>query len=133
VSYTYRTDKLLDAIGNAQGLVNQRNCPKQWVGFAIELETELQEATLEIERLRKSNLQLREGAEQQKQRIKRLDAGDAALTYSIGLDLQKENDVLKDRIKRLEEALRRIANADYRGNRSTESQIAFEALKEAKP
>jgi len=123
----------LDAIGNAQGLVNQRNCPKQWVGFAIELETELQEATLEIERLRKSNLQLREGAEQQKQRIKRLDAGDAALTYSIGLDLQKENDVLKDRIKRLEEALRRIANADYRGNRSTESQIAFEALKEAKP
>jgi archaellum component FlaC len=38
-----------------------------------------------------------------------------------------------ERIKRLEEALRRIANADYRGNRSTESQIAFEALKEAKP
>ena len=38
-----------------------------------------------------------------------------------------------DRIKRLEEALSRIANQDYRGNRSTESQIAFEALKEAKP
>ena len=37
------------------------------------------------------------------------------------------------RIKRLEEALRRIANQDYRGNRSTESQIAAEALKEAKP
>jgi predicted RNase H-like nuclease (RuvC/YqgF family) len=37
------------------------------------------------------------------------------------------------RIKRLEEALHRIANADYRGNRSTESQIAFEALREAKP
>ena len=73
MSYTYRTDKLLDAIGNAQGLVNQRNCPKQWVGFAIELETELQEATFEIERLRKANLQLREGAEQQKQRIKRLE------------------------------------------------------------
>jgi hypothetical protein len=68
----------LDAIGNAQGLVNQRNCPKQWVGFAIELETELQEATFEIERLRKANLQLREGAEQQKQHIKRLEeAGDA--------------------------------------------------------
>jgi len=78
VSYTYRTDKLLDAIGNAQGFVNQRNCPKQWVGFAIELETELQEATFEIERLRKANLQLQEGAEQQKQRIKRLEeAGDA--------------------------------------------------------
>ena len=73
MSYTYRTDKLLDAIGNAQGLVNQRNCPKQWVGFAIELETELQEATFEIERLRKANLQLQESAEQQKQRIKRLE------------------------------------------------------------
>ena len=39
---------------------------------------------------------------------------------------------LKDRIKRLEEALSQIANQDYRGNRSTESQIAFEALKGAK-
>jgi hypothetical protein len=37
-----------------------------------------------------------------------------------------------DRINHLETALRRIANADYRGNRSTESQIAFRAL-EAKP
>ena len=73
MSYTYRTDKLLDAIGNDHGSVNQRNCPRQWVGFAIELETELQEATFEIERLRKSNLQLREGAEEQKQRIKRLE------------------------------------------------------------
>jgi hypothetical protein len=83
VSYTYRTDKLLDAIGNAQGLVNQRNCPKQWVGFAIELETELQEATFEIERLRKANLQLQEGAEQQKQRIKRLDETLEAVTDKI--------------------------------------------------
>ena len=39
---------------------------------------------------------------------------------------------LIDRIKRLEEALSRIANQDYRGNRSTESQIAFDALKEGK-
>ncbi len=39
----------------------------------------------------------------------------------------------QDRIKRLEEALHRIANTDYRGHRSTESQIAFEALTEAKP
>jgi len=36
---------------------------------------------------------------------------------------------LQDRIARLESALRKIANQDYRGNRSTESQIAFEALK----
>ena len=40
--------------------------------------------------------------------------------------------VLKARINHLEDALRRIANTDYRGNRSTESQIAFEALKEVK-
>ena len=77
MSYTYRTDKLLDSISNDHGSVNQRNCPRQWVGFAIELETELQEATFEIERLRKANLQLREVAEEQKQRIKRLEeAGD---------------------------------------------------------
>ena len=82
MSYTYRTDKLLDAIGKDQGFVNQRNCPRKWVGFAIELETELQEATLEIERLQKSNLQLYEGAEEQKQRIKRLEeAGNALLWY----------------------------------------------------
>jgi hypothetical protein len=37
---------------------------------------------------------------------------------------------LEDRINHLETALRKIANQDYRGNRSTESQIAFEALKE---
>jgi hypothetical protein len=86
----------LDAIGNAQGLVNQRNCPKQWVGFAIELETELQEATFEIERLRKANLQLREGAEQQKQRIKRLEeAGDvlcaAAAFMGWHMEIEKWN------------------------------------------
>jgi predicted RNase H-like nuclease (RuvC/YqgF family) len=63
----------VDAIGNAQGLVNQRNCPKQWVGFAIELETELQEATFEIERLRKSNLQLREGDEDAKKLIQEMN------------------------------------------------------------
>jgi hypothetical protein len=55
------------------------------------------------------------------------------MLYSTGIDLQKENEVLKNRINHLETALRRIANTDYRGNRSTESQIAFEALKEAKP
>jgi len=38
---------------------------------------------------------------------------------------------LQERINHLEAALRRIANTDYRGNRSTESQIAFEALKES--
>ena len=104
MSYTYRTDKLLDAIGNSHGYVNQQNCPKQWVGFAIELETELQEATFEIERLRKANFQLREGAEEQKQRIKRLEEFVDQLTNPKFTrdDLPKE--ALLQYIKRLEEA-----------------------------
>jgi len=40
----------------------------------------------------------------------------------------KEIADLKERINHLEDALRRIANTDYLGNRSTESQIAFLAL-----
>ena len=47
--------------------------------------------------------------------------------------IMREMPKLLDRILDLESALRRIANQDYRSNRSTESQIAFEALKEAKP
>jgi hypothetical protein len=50
-----------------------------------------------------------------------------------GVDKSKEElNEATQRIKRLEEALHRIANTDYRGHRSTESQIAFEALTEAK-
>jgi len=41
----------------------------------------------------------------------------------------KELEEARARIAHLEAALRRIANADYRGNRSEESQIAAEALK----
>lgn len=40
---------------------------------AIKTYKELEEAKAEIERLRKANFQLREGAEEQKQRIKRLE------------------------------------------------------------
>ena len=46
-----------------------------------------------------------------------------------GLKTYKELEEAKVRIAHLEAALRRIADADYRGNRSTESQIAAEALK----
>ncbi len=42
----------------------------------------------------------------------------------------EELNVLVDRINHLETALRRIANTDYRGNRSTESEIAFRALED---
>ena len=47
---------------------------------------------------------------------------DAVKTY-------KELEEARARIAHLEKALRQIANQDYRGNRSEESQIAFEALK----
>jgi len=46
--------------------------------------------------------------------------------------LDEENLQLKERIKRLEAALRKIADQDYRGPRSTESEIALRAL-EVKP
>ncbi len=49
---------------------------------AVKTYKELEEAKAEIERLRKANFQLREGAEEQKQRIKRLEeAGDAMATW----------------------------------------------------
>jgi len=47
--------------------------------------------------------------------------------------VRRERDNLLERVKRLEDALRRIANTDYRGNRSTESQIAFDALNPTNP
>ena len=46
--------------------------------------------------------------------------------------IAKERDDANERINQLVLALRRIANTDYRGNRSIESQIAAEAL-ESKP
>ena len=61
-----------------------------------------------------------------------LESGLSTMFFREALDLQKQNLLLNHRIQRLEDALRRIANQDYRGNRSTESQIAFEALKEVK-
>lgn len=54
-------------------------------------------------------------------------------TIDTARRIERELNAAHARIKRLEDALRRIANQDYRGNRSTESQIAFDALKEAKP
>jgi hypothetical protein len=46
-----------------------------------------------------------------------------------GVKTWKELEEARARIAHLEAALRRISNQDHRGNRSTESQIAFEALK----
>ena len=159
-TYTYRTDKLLDAIGNSHGYVNQQNCPKQWVGFAIELETELQEATFEIERLRKSNLQLREGAEEQKQliqelnqRIKKYIDEISSLSvvytklngYSGTIDfLGKKNERLTDKVKQLnkctEEQRQRIRRLEEAGDAMVNEgwnephlANAWRKAKEAKP
>ena len=59
------------------------------------------------------------------------ESGMSQMLFNQALDYHKQNQSLKNRIIHLEASLRRIANTDYRGNRSTESQIAFEALKEA--
>ena len=54
--------------------------------------------------------------------IEQMRTIDAVKTY-------KELEEARARIAHLEAALLRIANQDYRGNRSEESQIAAEALK----
>ena len=101
------TNKMVDT-PRTEAEVNRQKC---WsdnlitidANFACQLERELAVANAEIEEKRKD------------------------IVY-----LATEKAKLEDRINRLEEALRRIANQDYRGNRSTESQIAFDALKEGK-
>lgn len=67
---------------------------------AVKTYKELEEAKAEIERLRKANFQLREGAEEQKQRIKRLEeAGDeiiwAFCPASVSMMTERESDALK--------------------------------------
>jgi hypothetical protein len=42
--------------------------------------------------------------------------------------LRKENRELREVCRRYRHALQRIADVDYRGNRSTESVVAYEAL-----
>ena len=83
VSDTPRTDELLTAMLDAYGFVHQGNCPQRWVNHARELERELNAANQIIRQqqlLEEDNLrltakvaQLYEGAEEQKQRIKRLE------------------------------------------------------------
>ncbi len=66
-----------------------------------------------------------------RQRIKHLEDR-IDLLMSANADVARiagERDKAEKRVLYLESALRRIANQDYRGNRSTESQIAVEALK----
>ena len=50
--------------------------------FARQLERELNSANADVERLTKANLQLREGCEELKQRIKRLEEAGDALEYA---------------------------------------------------
>ena len=73
-----RATPRMDASAHDDGAIWQTGC---------EIERELNAANVEIERLKKSNLQLREGAEEQKQRIKRLEeAGDRMRLYCADPD-----------------------------------------------
>jgi hypothetical protein len=113
--------------------------------FAVSEISRLEIKLAEMERLASVRLSYIKLIEAQNdaasERIKRLEAvtndphalwvnwlrGDVKLPSDIG-DVRQ----YQARINHLETALREIANQDYRGNRSTESQIAAEALKEAK-
>ena len=91
VSDTPRTDSLLTEILDAYGYVHQGNCPQRWVNHARELERELNAANVEIERLTAKVAQLYEGAEEQKQRIKRLvQAGDCLLSHRNSTDYHEK-------------------------------------------
>ena len=79
------TNKMVDETPRTEAEVNRQKC---WsddlvtidANFACQLERELNAASVEIERLTAKVAQLYEGAEEQKQRIKRLEeAGDAIL------------------------------------------------------
>jgi predicted RNase H-like nuclease (RuvC/YqgF family) len=101
--------------------------------YINQLEANNNAANAEIERLKKSNLQLREGAEEQKQRIHSLIAErDTAQTYADQKwklrrefhDLFGTDDVeqavavvrdMNDRIKRLEDFASRFLNPDDLG------------------
>ena len=88
MSDTPRTDGCLTEILDAYGFVHQGNCPQRWVNHSRELERELNSANQiirqqqlleeENQRLTAKVAQLYAGAEEQRQRIKRLEeAGDA--------------------------------------------------------
>jgi uncharacterized protein YlxW (UPF0749 family) len=79
VSDTPRTDKVLYSVDVCDGedVVN--------IEFARTLERELNAANAEIERLTNKVAQLYEGAEEAKQRIKRLEEALDTLTLVVGL------------------------------------------------
>lgn len=56
----------------------------------------------------------------------------AAQTADRNVELRCRAEKAEAKIITARSALSRIANSDYRGNRSTESQIAFAALEEIK-
>jgi hypothetical protein len=75
-------------------------------------------------------LDLHKENEALKQHVKRLEDR-IDLLMSANADVARiagERDKAEKRVLYLESALREIANQDYRGSRSTESQIAFRAL-----
>ena len=82
MSHLGDTNKMSDT-PRTEAEVNRQKCWSDDLIFACQLERELNAATSEVERLRKANLQLREGAEEQKQLIKRLIvSGDALFSHA---------------------------------------------------
>jgi len=70
----------MDASAHDDGAIWETGC---------DIERELNAANGKIERLRKSNLQLREGAEEQKHRIKRLEEAGDMLSQNNGAMAQQ--------------------------------------------
>jgi hypothetical protein len=60
-----------------------------------------------------------------------VDVGDGEWLDETSHCVILQRDLLTKRVAELEEALRLIANMDYRGNRSTESLVALNALKKS--
>ncbi len=102
-------------------------CSRNHADRLKKLERELDSATTNEAIATNENHKLKQRIAHLEDRIELLMSANADVARIAG-----ERDKAEKRVLYLESALRMIANADYRGNRSTESQIAFQALKEAK-
>ena len=103
-----------------------------------QLETELAAAKLDAEDQAKWALWYLARAEKAETQLAVLEADFEKLALSAAqaadrnVELRFRAEKAEAKIITARSALSRIANSDYRGNRSTESQIAFAALEEIK-
>jgi hypothetical protein len=90
------------------------------IGECSVLASDLRQILSSLATLRGENAELREGWKHDK--VAALNAANEVAT------LTAERDALRGENARLTESLAEIANTDYRGNRSHESQLAHRAL-----